>query len=143
MMRALTAATSLRACSSVAPDARRAMRASFDHERTEVMVADGHVEQRIDPVREERRGLQHADDGHRPVVQRERGAEHCRVSCKALQPELVRQHDDRRHAGAVIGRTRQASEHGAQSHDVEVVPRHQPHVDALGAGAGLQREIPR
>jgi hypothetical protein len=104
-----------------------------------VVLADHHVHQRIHAVGERRRGLRHPHDLHRPPIQLHHAADHLRVSAEAVHPVVVREHHDRRHAGAVIRVVQRAPEHGRQPHDLEVVARHEPDVQAHGVTLAEQR----
>ena len=142
----MTAATSVRACSTrragrePRDHLRHAMRAALDHHRAQVVLADHHVEQRVDAVGKERRRLQDADHRHRL----RRRARTCLptmlgIAAEALHPVLVRQHHHRRHAGSVVARPREPAEHRRESHHLEVVAGDEPDVDAHGVVVALQR----
>ena len=107
------------------------------------MRAHHHVEQRVDPVGKERRGLEHADHRHRLAVQLHLLADERRVAAEALPPEVVGENHDGRHSRAIVARARQPAEHRGEAHDLEVVPRDEPHVEADRVVVPLQGEVPR
>ena len=115
------------------------MHAALHHHRAHVVRADHHVEQRVDAVGKERRGLKNADDGHRRAVQPQLLADDARVAAEALHPAFVREHHDGRNARPVVARPREPAEHRREPHDLEVVAGDEPRLDAHGAFVALER----
>ena len=104
------------------------VRAALHHRRAHVVLADGHVHQRVDLLGEERRGLQHADHLGGATADLEKLADDEAVAAKVVEPVVVREHHDRRGAGAVVLGGEAVSDDGGESHHVEVVPGDEAHL---------------
>ena len=107
---------------------------ALHHQRTRVVLADHHIEQCVHVPGKNGAGWSTpitVADCSSSLTWR---ADDARVSAEAFDPVVVGQHHHSRDAGAVVTRPGQPAKHRGEPHDVEVVPGHEPHVEAHGVG---------
>jgi hypothetical protein len=107
-----------------------------DHRQELGATAEGRVgalrHQQVGGARQHQPGRRDADHRARDAVERDRPADDRRVATEAPLPEGVAEHDDARHAAALLVGREAAAEHRRRAEHAQVVGRHRRAARALG-----------